>query len=136
MAGEGKKNREKGDRREHELIRGLELIGLAVTRSGGSLGAFDFIAENNGILLHVQVKSNRWAGPDERAAMAAVPTFLAENALKVVARIDDGVSEVKVQVTRRGEGWHPEYNIGVLFTNALQMARNETRAKRAARKSG
>jgi len=72
----------KGARNELRSKRLLESAGYAVTKSGGSLGAFDLIGVSATDLVLVQVKTNRPPPPAEREALRlfAVPT----NARKLI----------------------------------------------------
>jgi hypothetical protein len=123
MPGEGKRNRQKGDRRELELARGLRLTGWYVERSSASGGPFDIIAERRDLLLHIQLKSNCWPSPEEREEMIAEPTFHAGRAYLVCARIDDGASAVRVLVTQHAACWTPNIEIEEILTKALVAER-------------
>ena len=63
----------KGARREHASKRLLEARGYAVVRAAGSHGAFDLVAFSAADVVLVQVKSNRWPGTVEMAALRAFP---------------------------------------------------------------
>ena len=69
----------KGSRNERKAKVILERAGYACTKSGGSLGAFDVIAENPLGVRHVQVKSNRIPDPVERETMADMKRQLPPN---------------------------------------------------------
>lgn len=63
----------KGSRNERRSRALLEAAGYQVTRSGGSLGAFDLVGIGPSDVVLVQVKSNRQPGPRERHTLAAIP---------------------------------------------------------------
>jgi hypothetical protein len=63
----------KGARSERKSREHLEAEGYRVTRSGGSLGAWDLIAISPSAVLLVQCKSNRPPGRAERLRLAAFP---------------------------------------------------------------
>jgi len=64
----------KGARREHATMRLLEADGYVCIRAAGSHGAFDVVAFSAADVVLVQVKSNRWPGTAEMAALRAFPT--------------------------------------------------------------
>lgn len=63
----------KGRRNEHRSRDLLEAAGYSVTRAAASKGCFDLIAVGTVDVLLVQVKTNRWPGREEMAAMQALP---------------------------------------------------------------
>jgi uncharacterized protein with GYD domain len=63
----------RGRRREWQSRRHLEAAGYAVVRAAGSHGAFDLVAFSPADVVLVQVKSNRWPGTVEMAALRAFP---------------------------------------------------------------
>jgi len=71
--------KQKGNRQERKAKMILERVGYSVTKSVGSLGLFDLIAENRLNIRHIQVKSNRLPGPVEREDMAAMKAKLPAN---------------------------------------------------------
>jgi len=92
--------KDKGARRERQARDILLAQGHLVTKAGGSLGAFDLVAlpsaarhgyECRLMAPLVQVKSNKWAGPKERAAMEAKMQKMARIIMPVaeIWRFDD-----------------------------------------------
>lgn len=61
--------KDKGNRRERQVVALLEKAGYFVCKSGGSLGLFDIIAINPLGVRCIQVKSNRPPGPAERETL-------------------------------------------------------------------
>lgn len=59
----------KGSWRERQVRDFLLQKGYKVCKAGGSLGKWDLIAVNNHVFLLVQVKSNRFCYPEERAGL-------------------------------------------------------------------
>lgn len=131
------KSRAKGDRSERLLMRGLELQGYAVTRAGGSLGAWDLIATNTEHVLFIQVVVNRWKSPLEMVELEKVPMpKVQEVVLKVVARMNDEDPEVRARVTVYGEAWYESPHIQGVLTMAavsarLEISDNAARRRRA-----
>lgn len=87
-------SKEKGSRREREYRDILLESGALVVKSGGSLGAFDILGIDppDGKHIHlVQIKSNAWAGPGERAEMVRLVRAMPRVLLPVaeIARVDD-----------------------------------------------
>lgn len=67
---QGKRNKSKGARNERRSRDYLYKIGAErVVKAGGSLGEFDLVAFFPGEVIAVQVKTNAWPNPAERAAM-------------------------------------------------------------------
>jgi Holliday junction resolvase len=87
----------KGGRNERKAKKILERAGYACTKSGGSLGAFDIIAENPLGIRHVQVKSNRISDPVEREDMAAMKAQLPANSTIEFWVFYDGRSEPRIE---------------------------------------
>lgn len=77
----------KGAKRELKSKKLLESAGYEVTKSGGSLGAFDLIGISSTDFVLVQVKSNRWPSPAERETIKDFPC--PPNCRKLVHRWDD-----------------------------------------------
>lgn len=76
-------------------MRLLEAMGYRCTRSAASLGEWDVIAIGPTDVLLVQVKSNRWAPPDE---MAVLQEFVAPPGVrKVIHRWDSRKSLPQVR---------------------------------------
>jgi Holliday junction resolvase len=69
----------KGNRNERKARDILERAGYSVTKSGGSLGVFDLIAENPLGVRHIQVKSNRVPDPVEREDIIGMKQQLPKN---------------------------------------------------------
>lgn len=132
MPGEGRKNREKGDRRERELIRGLRAQGFYAARARGSLGAFDFIAENRDLLLHVQVKSNEFPSPAEREELLRLDLFRNDGSLKVLVRVRDTaeLELMDVLVSRLNQAWVQNVEIRKLMATAIELDRSRRRERR------
>lgn len=82
------KNRKaKGTRNEHRSMALFESIGYACSRSGASLGIFDFIAIGPNDILLVQVKTNAWPRSIE---MDLIRSFVCpSNCRKIVHRWRD-----------------------------------------------
>jgi hypothetical protein len=78
----------KGSRREREVRDFLLQRGFKVCKAGASLGEWDLIAVNGHVFLLVQVKSNRFCYPEERATLEAfeAPIF---NTHKLQAQVAD-----------------------------------------------
>jgi Holliday junction resolvase len=92
------KNRKaKGSRNERKAKKILERAGYACTKAGGSLGAFDVIAENPLGIRHVQVKSNRLPSPVEREDMAAMKAQLPANSTVEYWVFYDGQGEPRIE---------------------------------------
>jgi len=66
-------SKRKGNRNEHRSINLLKSCGYYVIRAAASLGEFDLIAMDAFSFRLIQVKTNRWPGPEERTAMLMVP---------------------------------------------------------------
>jgi Holliday junction resolvase len=73
------RNKTRGSINERKTMKYLEDIGFLCTKSGGSLGAFDIIGISKSGNVLVQVKSNRWASPDERDKIAALVRYYADS---------------------------------------------------------
>ena len=69
----------KGNRNERKARVILERAGYICTKSGGSLGVFDIIAECPLGVRHIQVKSNRIPDPVEREDMMSMRHRLPAN---------------------------------------------------------
>ena len=63
----------KGRRNEHRSMRLFEEEGYRCIRSAASKGEWDFVAISVSDVALVQVKTGRWPGSDEMAAMRAFP---------------------------------------------------------------
>lgn len=87
----------KGGRNERKAEKILERAGYACTKSGGSLGAFDVIAENPLGVRHVQVKSNRIPDPVEREDMVAMKMNLPVNSTIEYWVFYDGQAEPRIE---------------------------------------
>ena len=72
-------SKSKGSRQERKVKKMLERVGYVCTKSGGSLGAFDIIAESPLGVRHIQVKSNRIPDPVEREGMVSMKRQLPAN---------------------------------------------------------
>ncbi|NLW83934.1 MAG: hypothetical protein GXY41_05965 [Phycisphaerae bacterium] len=80
----------KGTRLEHKTIKMLKAAGYTCTRSAGSKGIFDVIAINPLGLRCLQIKANRWPGPEERESLRDAARGMPPNAFVEVWRWDDG----------------------------------------------
>jgi len=87
----------KGGRNERKAKKILERAGYVCTKSGGSLGAFDVIAENPLGIRHIQVKSNRIPDPVERESMAAMKAQLPVNSTVEYWVFYDGQGEPRIE---------------------------------------
>lgn len=86
----------KGSRNERKARDLLYEWGAhAVVKAGASLGVFDLLAIFPGELVCVQVKSNRWAGSKELAAIKAFPRL--SYLRKLVFRYRDGSKEPDIK---------------------------------------
>ena len=92
-----KNPKQKGSRNERKAKAILERAGYACTKSGGSLGAFDIIAENPLGVRHVQVKSNRIPDPIERETMAGMKAQLPSNSTIEFWVFYDGQAEPRIE---------------------------------------
>lgn len=79
--------KQKGTRNEHKSMQRDRRAGALVVRAGGSLGLFDYIALYPDVVRLVQVKSNRWPGTLEMAALSEFrpPAY----GRKIIERWDD-----------------------------------------------
>jgi Holliday junction resolvase len=87
--------KQKGMRRERQCRELLEDDGYLVTKSGGSLGAFDVIAISEADVRCIQIKSNRRPPKEEM------------NTLKFYAKLLTNVS-VELWVYKDYKGWEIE----------------------------
>lgn len=85
----GKFSRQKGDRRERDLIHILEHIGCHVTRSSGSLGMWDMISVDDRLISFIQASSNAWKSPAERKALLNFKAPESKIVALVMVRTDD-----------------------------------------------
>lgn len=73
---QGKRNKRRGSHNERRTRDYLYSIGAErVVKSGASLGEFDLVAFFPGTVILVQVKTNAWPGPAERAAMRSILNY-------------------------------------------------------------
>ena len=92
-----KNPKQKGNRNERKAKKILECAGYACTKSGGSLGAFDIIAENPLGVRHIQVKSNCVPSPVEREDMVAMKANLPANSTIEYWVFYDGQAEPRIE---------------------------------------
>jgi hypothetical protein len=89
---------EKGRRNEHRSMAVLEEQGYACIRSSNSRSPWDVVALRSSELVLVQVKSSRWPGSQEVAAMRAFPC--PPGCRRLVHRWRRGQSEPDVREVR------------------------------------
>lgn len=89
--------KQKGNRNERKAKKILELAGYCCTKSGGSLGAFDIIAECPLGIRHVQVKSNRIPDPMEREDIVNMRKQLPDNSTIEFWVFYDGKQEPRIE---------------------------------------
>lgn len=93
-------SKRKGTRNERRSRECLEEMGFTVVRAAASLGLWDLVAVGSSVILLVQVKTNRWVGPDERAALEAVKT--PPNCYQVQHRWDTRARVPRVRAWKNG----------------------------------
>ena len=84
------------NRNDTQFGYGTELA-TAVVKAGGSLGKFDLVVIFPHHHDYVQVRSNRWPSPAERAAMVADIDKYPMDVRIVCFRWEDGKKEPKVR---------------------------------------
>lgn len=86
----------KGTRNEHRSKALLEAAGYSVTKSGGSLGAWDLVGISASGFVVCQVKTRDWPGTAEMETLRAfaVPA----NCIRVVHRWRDRQRQPDVRV--------------------------------------
>jgi len=62
----------KGANAERELMASASLAGAEVYRGAGSHGAYDVSVTKWGYRFLVNIKCNKWAGPEDRERLAAL----------------------------------------------------------------
>lgn len=93
---QGRRNKRRGGHNERRARDYLYQIGATrVVKSGASLGEFDLVAFFPGEVVLVQVKSNTWPGPQERANMRAVLNYTYVK--KIMLRWDDRAREPQLR---------------------------------------
>lgn len=85
----------KGSKNERRSLAFLEKAGYAVTKSGGSLGAWDLIGIGPNDVVLVQCKTNRWVGLAEMAVLRGF--VVPPNCRKLVHRWNDYAREPLVR---------------------------------------
>lgn len=105
------RSKAKGTRLERRIRDWYAQAGFTVFRVAGSFGPVDLLALHPYKLDLVQVKANRWCGPQERQALAALEASLprcrdcGDRVAEIVqVRWDDYAREPKLQAYR-GHQW-------------------------------
>jgi Holliday junction resolvase len=92
------KAKKKGSRRERQARDILKAAGYAVTKAGGSFGAFDLIALGPQGVRCVQVKSNRLPSPIERETMVSMRSQLPTNSTIEAWIFYDGNGKPRIEL--------------------------------------
>ena len=91
------KTKSKGARRERQVKKFLEGQGYLTTKSSGSFGDFDILALGRGMLLCIQVKSNRISKKErQKLSKLVLPKQVA--VLKAIWIIEDYSKLPKVEI--------------------------------------
>ena len=91
------KTKRKGTRNELKARNILRNAGYLVTKSAGSLGVFDLIAESPLGVRHIQIKTNRIPSPIEREDMINMKANLPKNSIVEFWVFYDGNTQPRIE---------------------------------------